>query len=86
VHIPNPSALVRPLRRTYQYFRTGVDLDGDAWLCTESHVPLTFVGPEGAERDRVSQHIDVSLRFWNRRSDPVAVIEIAKVDLPARSM
>ncbi len=87
MHIPNPSMLVRPVRRAYCYFRSGVAVEGEAWLCADSHGPFFAVGDgpiiEGSARP---QHIDVEVRFWNRRGDPVTVLAVASISLPRRDV
>jgi hypothetical protein len=87
VHVPVPWFLIRPARRAYGYFRTGVAVEGSAWLCDHSHVPFIFGGGSGrVEFDRVPQHVDVELRFWNRRGGRVTIMEVAAIDLPLRTL
>jgi len=84
VHVPAPSFLITPVRRAYGYFRTGVKVEGDAWLCDQNHFYMSSGGV--SSRDRVPQHIDVELRFWNRRGGRVTIIDVASIDLPLRTL
>src|SRR6266404_7611001 len=58
----------RWFRGWYGYFRTGVAVEGRAWLCDHDHAPVYLDGqPSRPEL----QHVDVDLRFWNRRNGRV---------------
>jgi hypothetical protein len=82
VHIQLPfSGILRTLRGGYSYFRTGVKVEGDAWLCDLEHPPLISFG-DPIQRARVPQHVDVELRFWNRRNNRVSILEIAEACVP----
>jgi hypothetical protein len=83
VHIPTPLGLVRKARDVWSYFRTGVAVEGEAHLCSNDH-PLIYYAGQPART--VPQHVDVELRFWNRRNDPVTVIEIADARIPMYSV
>jgi hypothetical protein len=81
VHIPFPfSALVDAARHTHRYFKTGVRVEGDAWLCDKEHI--LFGDPSG--RASVPQHVDVELRFWLRRGQRATVLEVAAARIPQR--
>jgi hypothetical protein len=69
--------------RAYSYFRTGVGVEGEAWFCVEGHGPFASFGGETIAIQRL-QHIDVEVRFWNRRRDPVAILGVAEINLPLR--
>jgi hypothetical protein len=60
-------------------------VEGKAWLCDVSHGPLVSFG-EHVEVDRVPQHVDVELRFWNRRGERITILELAAIDLPLRTI
>jgi hypothetical protein len=77
VHIPNPAGLIRQARHAWQYFRNGVHVDGNAYLCDDDHSMVI----DGNSR-KVLQHVDVELRFWNRRSERITVIEIVEAKIP----
>jgi hypothetical protein len=80
MHIPIPvAALARSLRRAYTYFRTGVAVEGEAWLCEQDHIPIIW---SGQIRQSVLQHVDVDLRFWNRRHQRVTILELAGARIP----
>jgi hypothetical protein len=82
VHVPIPfSGIFRALRGGYSYFRTGVKVEGDAWLCDLEHPPLISYG-DPIPRARVPQHVDVELRFWNRRNERITVLEVAEARVP----
>jgi hypothetical protein len=86
VHVPIPfGSLARRVRGAYSYFRTGVNVDGRAWLCDKSHGPWAIIGDVEIGTAPVAQHIDVELRFWNRRGGRVTVIELAEINLPLRN-
>jgi hypothetical protein len=83
VHLPSLAFLIRPIRHGWQYFRTGVKVEGEAWLCDRSHALISFGEPID---DRVPQHIDVEARFWNRRGGRVTILDVAAIDLPLRTI
>lgn len=74
MHIPiSLGALKRRLTNVYSYFRTGVKVEGEAWLCDNGH-PIAFHPDQ--PWPRATQHVDVELRFWNRRNERITVIDI----------
>lgn len=82
MHFPTPLFLARPILRLYSYFRSGVAVEGRAWFCTESHPFVAFGrGDYVATSPDVPLHIDVEVRFWNRRGARVSVFEVVAADL-----
>jgi hypothetical protein len=79
MHVPNPLGLARPAQRTWSYFRSGVRVEGEAFLTDE---PAFLIWFEGMPERRVPQHVYISLRFWASRSEPVTVIDIARAEIP----
>jgi hypothetical protein len=80
VHVPLPfGAAMRRFRSAYSYFRTGVAVEGTAWLCGGEHAMAFFAGER---RRAVPQHVDVELSFWNRRNERVTILEIAHARIP----
>ena len=87
VHIPNLSLIVRPLRHADCYFRTGVKVEGEAWLCESPHgIFVGFDGPPNTTGRNWPQHVDVEVHFWNRRNNPVTVLDVASIALPWRDV
>lgn len=85
MHVALPfGAAWRRLTGLYSYFRTGVKIEGEAWLCNHDHVALISFGG-GQDESKVPQHVDVELRFWNRRAERVSVIEILRAEIPTYS-
>lgn len=84
VHITIPgAAIAQRARRTFCYFRTGIAAEGTAWLCDSDHSPLVYGDRPAGTR---AQHVDVKLRFWNRRNERVSVIEITDARIPLFSV
>src|SRR6476661_5167038 len=80
MHLSLPiGSIGRWFRDWYGYFRTGIAVEGRAWLCDYDHASWYIDGqPSRPEL----QHIDVDLRFWNRRSGRVTVLDIAEARVP----
>jgi hypothetical protein len=80
VHFSIPFAVVgHQLRSGYAYLRSGVRVEGRAWLCDTDHAPFYV---EGQPEHSSPQHVDVDLRFWNRRSERVTVLGITAARIP----
>jgi hypothetical protein len=83
MHVPVPfGAIARRMASAYSYFRTGVAIEGRAWLCDDGH-PMIYAGGEWPTAPR---HVDVDLKLWNRRGDRVTVLEIARAEIPSYSV
>ena len=85
MHLPFP---IGPIWRRcvdgFRYFKTGIAVEGvAARLCEDGHGPLVAIGDEVIS-DRLPQHIDVEVRFWNRRGGRVTVIEVAETKILSR--
>lgn len=74
------SSLVGVVQRTYGYFRTGIAVEGEAHLCEGAHLLIYTGGPWPP----APQHVDVSVRFWNRRGRRVSVLEVADARILSR--
>jgi len=84
MHLPMPfAAVTKAVRRTYGYFTSGIAVEGRAWLCESGHPLIWMSGTPWPQRP---QHIDVELLLWNRRGDPVAVLEIAEARILSRTV
>ena len=83
MHLPSPLAVLNPVRRAWAYFRTGVRLEGEAYLCEDSH-SIIFVVP-GPDPDPRPQHLDVDLSIWNARGEPVTIIDLAEMRILSRA-
>ena len=80
MRIPMPfAAVAHRARDAWSYFRTGVKVEGQAWLCSNEHLQVWV---SGMPVKQVPQHVDVELRFWNRRGPRVTVSEIADARIP----
>src|SRR4051794_38189533 len=83
MHMPMPFAwIINVARQTYGYFASGVGVEGRAWLCESGHPAAWYSGDPWPTRP---QHVDVELLLWNRRGDPVAVLDLAEARILSRT-
>jgi hypothetical protein len=84
MHVPIPFArIARGCSNASRYYRTGVEVEGAAYLRDDSHGPWAVIGDTVMEI-RHEQHIDVELSFWNRRGGRVTVLEPATIRILSR--
>jgi hypothetical protein len=80
MHVALPfGAARRRLTSAYSYFRTGVAVEGRAWLCDDEHTMIY----SGGDWRKVPQHVDVDLKLWNRRNERVTVLGIVRAEIPS---
>ena len=77
--------LAKRAQHSYGYFRTGVEVEGRAWFCADDHTYVKLASLSQPRAQPVSQHIDVEVRFWNRRGDRVTVVDVDKAKVETRT-
>jgi hypothetical protein len=87
VHVSFPFGWAyRKTRWLVWFFNSGVEVEGRAWFCEYAHGIAGLPGLVSGEFPRVPQHIDLELRFWNRRGGRVTVIEPAEIRILSRTV
>ena len=79
-------SLAQRAQHLYGYFRTGIEVEGSAWFCTDDHTYVKGMGLGQPPAQPVPQHIDVDVRFWNRRGDRVTVVGVDEAKIETRTL